>query len=939
MNLKAIIFDLDGVITNTAEYHYLAWQRLADEEGLPFDRARNESLRGLARRMSLDRILVGRPSTEEQKIRMMERKNAYYTALLSHISPADLLPGAHDLLCELRAHGIKTGIASASKNCWTVINRLGIAPLVDVVADGNTPGRAKPAPDIFLVVAHELGAAPGACAVVEDATAGIDAALAAGAWAIGIGPETRVGHAHVRFESLDGVTLAGVQKALEEASWTVAESTFDRLQQHYKETIFTSGNGNFCLRGVFEEGYPGENAASFMHEVWDTMPVHNTELANLPRWWGLDIWVNGVRFCLNQGTLLAYRRELDLHTGVLSRSVSWRPDDGGPTVRMRFRRCISLANPHLALVQVQVVVIEGSARIRVRAGISVHVHNTHLLHWDLEGQNQDPALLSVQVRTRATGLRLAAVVAPVFHLPSAVEATEAVCDADGMPFVERQVDLGPNESLTAEKYVALVAGDADSNVLTGATEIVQAAKAGGFSAALSANEAAWARLWQTSDVIIEGDIEAQIALRFNVFQLLIAAPQYTERASIGAKTLSGYGYRHHVFWDTEIFMLPLFTFTQPAIARNMLMYRWHNLPAARDKARAGGYEGAQFPWESAADGREVTPTWVRSAADPSALVRIWTSDIELHITADIAYGVMQYWRVSGDDDFMRDYGAELVLDGAAFWASAAQQEQDGRYHYRNVIGPDEYHDRVDDNAFTNYLAHWHIAAALQVLAWLRDNHPARASTLIETLGLTDQRLAHWRDVVARLHLPIRPQTGLIEQFAGFFALADANQPLLRDPQRVRSMQALLGIEGCAQTQTLKQPDVLMLQFLLSELFTRDVIRANYEYYNPRTDHEFGSSLGPSISAIVACRAGFSADAYEHFVRCARADLFDVRGNARDGIHGASAGGHWQAVVLGLAGLQTSADGWTTHAALPPGWTRLAFKFYWRGRLESVDIHA
>ena len=238
-------------------------------------------------------------------------------------------------------------------------------------------------------------------------------------------------------------------------------------------------------------------------------------------------------------------------------------------------------------------------------------------------------------------------------------------------------------------------------------------------------------------MVIEGDIEAQLAMRFNIFQLVIAAPRWTERASIGAKTLSGFGYRHHVFWDTEIFILPMFAYAQPELARNMLMYRYHNLPGARQKAAGNGYDGAQFPWESAADGTEVTPTWVPHFADPTQLIRIWTGDIEIHITADVAYGVMQYWHVTGDDAWMRDYGAEIVLDGASFFASAAQLEADGKYHYRNVIGPDEYHDRIDDNAFTNAMAKWHLETALEVLAWLERAAPRKAcQQLIAALDLT-----------------------------------------------------------------------------------------------------------------------------------------------------------------------------------------------------------
>jgi kojibiose phosphorylase len=231
-----------------------AWQRLADEERLPFDRQTNERLRGVSRRDSLEIILAGRPATAEQIAEMMARKNSYYVAMLEQVTPADLLPGAVALLRELRAAGIRVGIGSVSKNTWTVINRLGIADLLDAVADGYSAERAKPAPDIFLKAAEMLGVSPAFCAVVEDAAAGVDAALAAGMWAIGLGPAERVGHAHARFDSLAGVTLADIRKTLEEASWIVAEPVFDPAGLHHKETVFTIGNGNVCVRGAFEEG-------------------------------------------------------------------------------------------------------------------------------------------------------------------------------------------------------------------------------------------------------------------------------------------------------------------------------------------------------------------------------------------------------------------------------------------------------------------------------------------------------------------------------------------------------------------------------------------------------------------------------------------------------------------------------------------------------------
>jgi beta-phosphoglucomutase len=939
MELRAVIFDLDGVITDTAEFHYRAWQRLADEEGMRFSRELNERLRGVSRRASLQIMLDEneRTATEAQIAEWMERKNNYYVAMLDEITPADLLPGAVAFFQELRAAGVKTALGSASKNAQSVIDRLGIAGLLDVIADGYSVDRPKPEPDLFLWAAEQLGVPPAFCAVVEDAEAGIDAALAAGMWGIGLGPLQRVGHAHLRFDSLQGVTLAAVLAGLEDAAWTVAEAAFDSAGQLHKETIFTIGNGAFCLRGSLEEGYPGDMPACFVHRVWNDMPINFTELANIPRWTGVDIWVDGERLRLDRGRVLGYRRWLDLRNSVLARTVRWQPRDNGPVLELGFERFINLADPHTAAVHVRLSVVEGQIDVRLRSGVNAHIENTGLLHWDLVNQAVSPDTAAVHVRTRATGIDLA--VAAAINMSGTRPWQATFCDADGQPAIERQLTLTAHDSVSLQKYVAVVSSHDAPDPMAMALAKAQAGQAAGYSAWRAANDAAWAKTWADMDVVIEGDIEAQLAMRFNIFQLLIAAPRWTERASIGAKTLSGFGYRHHVFWDTEIFILPMFAYAQPELARHMLLYRYHNLPGARQKAAGNGYEGAQFPWESAADGTEVTPTWVTHFADPTKLVRIWTGDIEIHITADVAYGVMQYWHVTGDDAWMRDHGAEIVLDGASFFASAAQLDlRDGKYHYRNVIGPDEYHDRIDDNAFTNAMARWHLETALEVLAWLRREHPEKHVQLTDALDLTPSRLAHWAHVIGAMFIPLDPETGLMEQFSGYFGLEDADLAVLRDPARSKSMQALLDIDGCAATQNLKQPDVLMLQYLLPDRFTAEQIRVNYDYYDPRTDHEHGSSLGPSISAVMACRVGDAEGAYGHFMRAARADLRDVRHNASDGIHAASAGGLWQAAVLGFGGLQLHDDGsWTMQPRLPHHWTRLAFKFYARGQLQTVDI--
>jgi kojibiose phosphorylase len=487
--------------------------------------------------------------------------------------------------------------------------------------------------------------------------------------------------------------------------------------------------------------------------------------------------------------------------------------------------------------------------------------------------------------------------------------------------------------ITVGKYVGIATSRDAADPISMAVEQVK--KAQGWDSAFEEHRQAWLREWDRMDVIIDGDEEAQLAIRSSLFQLFIAAPRHNNRVNIGAKTLSGFGYRGHSFWDTEIFMLPVFIYTAPHIARNLLNYRYQRLAAAHEKANKNGFQGAQFPWESADTGEEVTPTWVPHFSDRTKAVRIWTGDIEIHISADIAYAACLYWRTTGDDDWFIEKGAELVLDTAKFWASRAEWNADeNRYEFNDVIGPDEYHEHVDNNFYTNYIARWNLQTALEVLDWLGTQAPVKAEELVARLELTPGLLVTWREVINKIYLTTRPN-GLIEQFEGYFQRSDVDLASL-EPRDV-SAQVYFGIEGCNETQVIKQPDVLMLLYLLGDQFSDGQVRINYNYYTPRTDHTYGSSLGPSIQAILACEMGDPEGAYVHFIRAARADLRDVRGNAEDGIHGASAGGIWQAVVFGFAGLHVFPARWEVHPRLPKHWKGLKFHFIHRGQLQTVEI--
>jgi kojibiose phosphorylase len=716
------------------------------------------------------------------------------------------------------------------------------------------------------------------------------------------------------------------------AGWLVTEEAFDPSRQGAQETNFTIGNGRFGTRGSLEEGYPGDRPATLVHGVFAPHPLAFTELANLPDWTALEVVVDGHRFSLAAGEVLRYRRSLDLRSATLRRDVTWR-SPGGATVELQFERFASLAENRLAAVRVNVRSVDFDGPVEVRAGLNARAETDGLAHvaWDGQGVGEQSAWLGLHLKRTDLRAGLA------MRLEVADAAAEhRAWDVREHPTLIARWQAKPGESATFEKKVCLLTSR-DTPTPTDEAETRSREHWPSFDELHEASAAAWETEWARCDLVIEGDAHSQLAVRFSIYHLLIAAPRDDDRVSIGAKALSGFGYRGHVFWDTETFMLPLFSQVRPHIARNLLSYRHHRLPGARRKATLNGYEGAQFPWESADTGEEVTPKWLPDmTGHGKELIRIWTGDIEIHITADIAHAVMRYWRATGDDEFMVRKGAEIVIDGARFWASRAEWNATAeRYEYTDVIGPDEYHDHVDNNAFTNYMAAWHLRTAAELCRWLPAADEAHATVLIGDSRQLEEMIARFEHVAAKIYLPYDARTGLIEQFDGYFQLRDVD--LKAYPDRNLSMQALLGIDGVAKTQVIKQADVLMLACMLPEVFSESDLAANYAYYSSRTDHTHGSSLGPPIQALMAARMNQPAEAYTHFLRAAEADLADIRLNASAGIHAANAGALWQAVVFGFAGLRFEDGRPITDAHLPANWHRISFRVEQHGREVQIDL--
>ncbi|MEH1845183.1 MAG: glycoside hydrolase family 65 protein [Nostoc sp.] len=721
------------------------------------------------------------------------------------------------------------------------------------------------------------------------------------------------------------------QQLIYTTDWNVIETEFDPTQLHHKETVFTLGNGLLGVRGTFEEGYSQDFPATLIHGVYDDVIITHTELVNCPNWLPLIVKVAGECFRMDSGKILKYERRLDLRLGLVSRDVRWR-SPSGHTLDFHFERFTSLADQHVLAIRTQITSVDFQGEITVEAGFDSEPDTKGVKHWQTLNQGGIDQIIWLNSQTLHSGIQLG--MAAKLVVDGDETTPVGIENASSSPTLTTTFELYPGKTATVEKIVTLSTSRETEIPIAAALERLTDEPR--YTTLLAAHIAAWDQVWQDSDIIIEGDRLAQLSVRYNLFQLLAVTPRHDNRVSIPPKTLSGFAYSGHIFWDTEIFILPFLTLTQPALARNLLTYRYHTLPGARRKAQEAGYQGAMFAWESATTGDEVTPRWVPTLN--GELVRIWCGDIEVHITADVAYAVLHYWQTTNDDDWMQDYGAEIILDTAIFWESRVQWNQERHsYDILDVIGPDENHDRVDNNAFTNLMVQWHLQSALALWDWLKQAYPETSAQLGQKLNLTTERLHRWVEIQERLFVNEDAQTGLIEQFEGFFQLEDIN--FADYEPRSKSLQGLLGIEATNQKQILKQPDVLMLLYLMRDRYDYNTLVTNWNYYNQRTDHSYGSSLGPAIHAILACDMNQPTEAYMHFMRSALVDLEDVRLNAAEGIHAASAGGVWQAVVFGFGGIRMTQFGPVACPNLPPNWTRLKFRLQWRNEWYDFDLQA
>jgi kojibiose phosphorylase len=638
------------------------------------------------------------------------------------------------------------------------------------------------------------------------------------------------------------------------------------------------------------------------------------------------ISIDGEALSTQDCAVLDQRRTLDLLQGILVRE--WRLEDAsGRITHLVSIRFLSLHDRHTAIQRIVVTPENYDAAMRIELLLDGATANAsgdrHLSMVTLE---ERAGLVSLLSGRTGKGITLA-VAALSSAAGDGLELRHSVRQSGQLASDVWEWTGRRGESCRIDKVVSIFTGRDTSGPAPAARARVSRAASSGFNALLRRHRSAWARRWETADVTIDGDEVVQRAARFAIYHLIAAANADDERSSVGARLLTGEGYLGHVFWDTEIFMLPFFTFTDPESARSLLMYRYHTLDAARARARKHGFRGAMFSWESSDTGEEQTPSFVRGPG--GTRIPVLCGTMEQHIVADVAFATWQYWLVAQDVEFMAGPGIELLVECARFWASRLEQEEDGNFHIRHVIGPDEYHEDIDDNAFTNYMAQWTLRRAVEAARGIPAMPGSVGGRTHDALGVTAKEIQDWETKAAHTAFRLDEASGLIEQFEGYHSLSELDT---RGPAMLPTpLDVLAGHERIQTTQLIKQADVVMLLALHGGDFPREVTERNFRYYEPRSNH--GSSLSPAVHALVASRIGDVRTARNYLQRCAEIDLFSVTGNSRDGVHGATLGGLWQALVFGFGGVSVSEAGIRIDPVLHPSWQRLRISFrYGQDRL-------
>ena len=712
--------------------------------------------------------------------------------------------------------------------------------------------------------------------------------------------------------------------------WSLREMALDLDVLAQAESVFALSNGHIGWRGNLDEGEPHGLPGSYLNGVYENRPLASAEAAyglpqsgqtviNVTNGKLIRLFVDDEPFDVRYGTLRAHERVLDFRDGVLRRNAEWVSPAGG-AVRVSSTRLVSFTQRAIAAIRYEVTPLDGTLRIAVQSELLANEqlppqasdprHGADLdspLMQEFQGTHDHAAV--VVHSTRSSGLRIGAGMDHVIDGPD--PRIESHVFPDGGLITAAAV-LAPGQRLSLIKFVAYGWSGARSlpAVRDQVWAALTAARQTGWDGLLADQRAFLDDFWDRADVEIDGDTEVQQAVRFALFHVLQAGVRGESRP-IPAKGLTGPGYDGHAFWDTETFVLPVLTFTAPDAVASALRWRRDGLPAALDRAAQLGLAGAAFPWRTI-HGEECSGYWPAGTA-------------AFHINADIAAAVVGYVDATGDAEFERGAGMDLLAHTARLWRSLGHHDAQGQFHIDGVTGPDEYSAVADDNVYTNLMARDNLLAAADVA----ERYPDRA----RELGVTAEESASWRDAARSMYIPYDEALGVHPQAEGFtrhqvwdFAGTSADQyPLLLH----------FPYFDLYRKQVVKQADLVLAMHLCGSEFTAEQKARNFDYYEPLTVRD--SSLSACTQAVIAAEVGHLDLAFDYLGEAALMDLHDLEQNTRDGVHIASLAGAWVALIGGFAGLRHWAGQVSFAPRLPEGLSRLAFSLMLRGQRLRVEV--
>ena len=714
-------------------------------------------------------------------------------------------------------------------------------------------------------------------------------------------------------------------------TWFLTEKRIPSKNNPALESTYTLGNGYVGVRGFFEEGtdLPSETG-TYMSGIFDNYDNQYVNLVNVPNFLFVRIKIAKERMMFSSHKILEYKRTLDMNTAILSRSYVFSDNEGRKT-RLTFHRFLSMDDSHIAVQKITITPLNHASQVELTLGIDAAVmnirqfDNPHIkdIIWDdhlvetKRGNFPDGGYISVKTKHTGFGISQAFSIETDFPVMSKhVSKTRFIAIK-----LKWNAKKGQNYSIT--KYVSIYTSRdrGVANAQKNAIKSVKSAKKNGMDSLLHRHRVVWGKIWTESDVVIEGNFRDQQAVRFNIFHLICGCPRNDGRASIGPRLLSHTRYKGNAFWDVEIFMLPFYIYTSPDAARDLLLYRYNLLNAARQRARAGFLEGAQFPWMSAHDGTEQCQSWDYG-------------DCEIHITADIAYAVQHYYLATHDDDFLQKYGAEILIETARFWATRSHYAVHKKAYVIPVVkGPDEYCGIACNNAFTNIMAAYNLECATSAVQFLKRKYPHIYKSLVKRLLLKDDEVIKWNKIAKNMFVNYDRKHNLVIQDDSFLDTKPYDvQSLIADGKPAGEK---IPYEMLHRIRMIKQADVILLMFLLNDRFSIKEKIAAWKFYLPITCHD--SSLSYNTHSIMASELGLPKIAYEFFGKTARLDLDDLQGNTDKGLHAASLGGLWQTVVNGFAGMRIKDGSLHFHPRLPKKWKRLEFIVKFRARKIKVEM--